>query len=136
MVNYKSGGRRKITVNGITFNVPAGAVLIHLLEQVALATAADGMLKDNAIYQVTSGKTFFIKKIIVHTNSTGGGTLVVHQGDTENAQTALKVTIPLSSGAIAVTEYLYDNSFSSAKFITIAPSAAVVDYVEMIGYEL
>ncbi len=136
MVNYKSGGRRKIVAGSIQVNVPANGVLVHLLEQVALSTAADGMLNFNVIYQVTSGKTFHVTSIIVHTNATGGGTLAVSSGDTENAETSLIVTIPLHSGLAVATEYYMDFSFVSGKFVTINASAAVVNYVEMFGYEV
>ncbi len=136
MVNYKSGGRRKIIANGVTFNVPATATLIHLIEPVAGSSAADGMLKDNSIYQVTAGKTFFLKKIVIHTDATGLGSVAINQGDTENAETALKLTITLTGGIAAVIEYMVEISFASAKFVTINPSATVVTYIEMIGYEV
>ncbi len=135
-MNYKGRARTTIKISGFEESVPAAASIKHLTEQVALATAADGMQFENGIYQVTAGKTFHIIGVMVHVNSTGGGNVLLSSGDTENAETASIITLPLPSGRAGVTEFQVTKTLAASKFLTIKPSAAVVDYIEIIGYEL
>lgn len=136
-MNYKST-QRKVTWGGLETTIPISATVVVLGEQTNSSSSADGMIKefDNVVYAVTAGKTFHLLGIS-YTLSAGGGTIAVHEGDTENAQTVAKGTV-LCGFTVGVEYFLAieDETFASAKFITIAPSTTQVLGIRMIGFEI
>ncbi len=137
MGNYK-GASRTITYGGYKRAIPAGAKIIVLCEPTNNASAADAMIKefDNVLYQVTAGKTFHLCGL-QYSLSAGGGTIVVHEGDTEDAQTTAKGTVVCGFEVGVLYEVaIIDETFASTKFITVSPSTTQVLSIRMIGYEV
>ncbi len=138
MVNYK-GKKRTITVYGVEFQIPVAATIIRLNEDTGSATTADAMfdVNDQLVYQVASGKTFHLLGVkIYHDETTTGGSVAISSGDTEDAETAAIITVNTGVTVNVIMEYPMDKTFASGKFITINPSAAVVENITMIGYEI
>ncbi len=138
-MNYK-GKVRSITIAGIEMSVPAGAIIKHLYEQTGSSSAADGMFDqdDLAVYAVPAGKQFHLLGVKLHLDETlTGGTLVLSTGDTEDAETATITSIDIATMKNVVQEiWINDKIWAATKFITINPASAVIEYTEMIGYEL
>ncbi len=140
MGNYKSSISSKINWGGVITNVPIGAKIVHLHDQVAGSSAADGFIDvfDNAIYQVPAGKTLRILGFRIQNNTpVAADTVVISTGDTENAETATLLTILISMNAQQgiIKEVHVDLTLASAKFLTYSPSSTTVIDIEAIGYE-
>ncbi len=143
MGNYKTTAK-SITVGNVTTSVPNNATVFELEDAVINATAADGMLIVNnnsatTAYQVATGKTFRLLGIIVHGGAEiDGSTLTITQGDTENAETLGKLTVLLHGANQQGTTQVFavDITFAAGKFITNKASAANINHLTMIGYEL
>ncbi len=137
MVNYRPG-EPKIVSDHLVLQISSGFIRKELAEQVALSTAADGMIDsdDNLIYQVPSTKSFALKTVKIWVDSsTTGGTLTISQGDTENAETASKTVLLVPTKINSEVNYAVSEIFSPSKFITIKASAASVAFVTMYGHE-
>ncbi len=138
MVNYKSK-RKTITFAGVEYPIPEAAVIKFLHDDTASATAADSMFdsNDNLVYAVTAGKTFHLLGVrIFHDETISAGSLVVSSGDTEDAETAAIITLKVGATANIIVEVPMDKTFAAGKFVVYNPSAAVVENIQMIGYEI
>jgi len=132
MPNYK--GFNKIKIAGL--EVPIKGRIVFLTEQTAASSTADAMQEISVVYQVTAGKTLTILGFRIYVDATGGGTLAVYQGDTEDATTSLKATIDLPAiGVGNLYEVYRSTGIAAGKFVTIVPSTTQVIHVDMIGYE-
>ncbi len=138
-MNYKST-QRSITVHGIKVFIPANGVIKHLYDQTASAATADAMrdVDTQAAYQCPTGKTFHIIGVYLHHDETiVAGTVVLSSGDTEDAETSTIVsitTIPKANGVIEA--YFENKTLLAGKFLTINPTAATEEFIEIIGYEV
>ncbi len=132
MVNYKN--TRKITVGGI--EIESFGTARTLTEQTAASSTADAMQKESGTYQVPTGKSFTVKGIRYLVDATGGGTLAVYEGATEDATTTIKRTIDLAAPGTGVwCEQAVNFVIAAGKFVTIVPSSTQVIFVQLIGYE-
>ncbi len=137
-MNYKST-QPKIIIGGYERTIPSDGKLVSLIEPTNANASADAMFNEitNTLYQVTSGKTFHLLGLRYSLVAAGGGTLVISQGDTEDAETVTKVTLMLGFELVAVHEVGMDEiTFASAKFITINPSTTNIAQIRMVGYEI
>ncbi len=135
MANYK-GQARRIIIGNVEIPVPAGAVIKTLYDPVLLSTAADALLYQNSTYQVPTGKTFhMIGMRLTIELATGSGNVIISQGDTEDAETLVKVTITYTSNPTNDQEIYGEEEFTTGKFITVKSSAATLEHIIIIGYE-
>ncbi len=135
-MNYK-GKTNSIFVAGTRTYIPSTSIIKHLMENTGGSSSADAMLtvNANAPYVVTAGKTFALIGVIIGNDGTGGGTLAIWEGATEDAVTTLKWTLQVPSMINSKWEFSGVKTFASGKYITIVPSTTTVDFVTMIGYE-
>ncbi len=137
MANYKRG--RNITIAGCKFVLTQSDIFVEITEQTQGSNAADAMQKASSVYTVATGKSFIALGVRIWTDATGGGTLAIWQGDTEDSLTVLKYTVdvPFIPNLMGYEVLLNPNPvFSAGKFITIVPSSTVVDHIDIIGYEV
>ncbi len=138
MGNYKST-KRTITVGGVTTFVPDGAIIKTLQDPVLVSNAPDSMIDDNAtLYQVPAGKQYFMVGIKVWGEvATGGGTVNMYSGDTEDAITTQANVIYLTTTPTTESqEYYTTYTFLATKFIIVDPSTTNVKHLQVLGYEL
>jgi len=136
MVNYKNV--RKIVVGGRETFLKSTDNPVNLTEQTQGATAADAMQKDSGVYSVPAGKEFVGLGVKVWTDGTGGGSVAIWSGDTEDAKTAVKKTvdIPFVPLGMAMEQFhVATYIIAASKFITIQATATVVLHFEIIGFE-
>ncbi len=135
MVNYKN--QRVVEIAGIHSQIQFNFQVLHLTEQTVLATSADAMQKNSAVYQVPTGKQCVIKSVTVWTNASAVGTLAIYQADTEDATTSIKQTvdIPKIIDGSKYTIKLGSTKIAAGKFITIVPSATNIHHILMIATE-
>ncbi len=109
MTNYKPTANNKISIaNAI---IPVNSV--HTLKQLFLnlnlsnsARSMDDATAGAANYQVPNGKTLHI--IGIRFESIGQSTLTIHGGDSDDDQTDLKYTAPLTPTYTSIFEMLID----------------------------
>ncbi len=138
MVNYK-GLTRSITFSGIKIHYPAQTGHVVLYDQTALSTTADAFLNTTTgtAYTVTAGKQIHVVGVQVWMDTTtASGTVVISQGDTEDAETVTKWTVRLPTKTNAYMEQMCNFTVAAGKFITLNPSAASVSHIVLVGYEL
>ncbi len=142
MANQKWQAENYITIGGVTTAVPTGAVTVVLFDPTTNASAAESMRRapGDAVYVVTSGAKFVLLGIWLRISSVAGAVFTIHEGATEDAQTTQKASISLAK----VLDFTYEISmsdttpreFAAGKYVVIKPSAGVVEYTQMIGYEI
>ncbi len=137
-MNYR-GNLKKITVSGIEVPVPNHGDIFMLHDYVGGNGNPDGMIDvgTNAIYQVSTGKTFRIVAIgIISKVTAAGDTVTIYEGATEDAATSSKLVISQPIMANDVEYWIYcEKTIASGKFITYDPSGTTTDNIRMIGYE-
>ncbi len=137
MANYKTV-TKYIEISGITVAVPKGTTLKHLYDGVGASSTGDALFDHDTglVYQVTAGKTFKIVGVVLTMASNAGGTLTLHQADTEDATTVLKITIrtPIQ-GVDSKSEHYFNKDIAGGKFITSTPSTTQINHISIVGYE-
>jgi len=135
LVNYKQQFREAITIGIYTFPLNPNQKFKILYDNIASNTAPDGMLDQttDSIYQVPTGKTLHVLGIRFLTTSFAD-TIEVYQGDTENAETSLKIIHRIIAGTADFTYNTLYN-FASEKFVTYDPISTRFTWIEMYGYE-
>ncbi len=135
MVNYKLP--YQINASGFILPISYNTTWRELTEQTAGSSAADAMYSNNAVFSVPAGQTLKIQSITIYPDATGGGTLAVYEGATEDATTTLKQTFPVPLGVTSQgVTYLAQQNIAAGKFITIVPSTTTVAMVTMkVSYE-
>ncbi len=135
MGNYKPLVLNSITIAGITVYLEKNKTLKALYDNVANSSTADGFLDSSTglIYQVPTGKTFHAIGHKYQTTAVAS-TVAIYSGDTENAETAIKVT---TSNLAVADEYEWASIFDilTGKFITYTPASTRHSFIELLGYE-
>ncbi len=138
MTNYKPVLDTLLARNVIRRKSTSTA-LVYLFDQVNGSSGADSMtdIADNLVYQVPTGKRFIITEVTVHVALTGGGSISIYEGATENAQTTLEQVVPVPYiPSQSVTMFVGgSNKFDAGTFVVIKPSSIQTVHVEMLGYE-
>ncbi len=135
MANYKQRPFNIISLGGITIQLDKSFTIKSLNEPVANSNAPDSFRDiSNVTYVVPSGKTFHMVGVRIIIGQATGGSLVIYQGDTEDAITTQKISVTLPS-SIGVFEYSILPTFAAGKYITIDPSGTVIENIECLGYE-
>ncbi len=137
MANYKSDSQ-SITVAGIKIPIPHDAVIIDIMYAhlgVTTAKSLDAHGSAGGVYSVTAGKKLIIMGVKVLADGTGGGTIALSQGDTEDATTSVKFYINVG-GPNSYVEQFIQTTITAGKFVTSNPSGTQVEHITVIGYEV
>ncbi len=136
MANYKP--RYPITINfgKLTVPIPVGGEPIVLDDFINLQSAADALLDGatGSAYQVTTGKTFHCVGIYIRTTAVASS-IVISEGDTEDAETITKATLS-NSGSPLELEFNHQWTIASGKFITHNPASTRHYEIRIYGYEI
>ncbi len=138
-MNYKPI-ERTITLSGITILVPNLAIIKSLADTVNISGAADSALDttDNLVYTVPSGKILHLIGIKLLMGAAIASSILIYQGDTENATTTLKASMILPNIASTLStsfEFYLDVTIAAGKFLVYNPTASI-EYIQFLGYEV
>ncbi len=130
---------RKIIMGNVETEIPNEADVVVLTDPTNVVGAVDSMTNINThlVFTVQTGQTFHLLGIRVFTEAlTAVNTLTIHEGATENAQTVEKLIIDIVPHNPFIQEFSVKETFDSAKYVVIDPSAANISYIYMVGYQL
>ncbi len=142
MVNYRKF-EHLVTIGNITFHIPNTVELMRLHDRTDGSAAADSMNEHGGtnLFAVDAGKRFQIIGVKMYVEGVAGGTLVIYQGDTEDALTLAKITLTIPKLDLMIHEIPFvDNdetliTIAAGKFVVIKPSASLT-WTEIYGYQI